>query len=239
MVRLGLRGRSFKPAPFHGPCGPKGEVMDSKETAIQEQTANIRSAVEALVSTHTGRPCHARVLLENGASAWTADAHFAHTDWRDGHGVWTPFAGVFRSPPIPRGLTPEAGPLGALDDLRRRVRLGLEEAMRRNQLGFVTLARAEATLGGYSSRLAGVSGDPTASWPDVRVDATFGHVELKGCSGGLESIRLSAVGEVTSTARLTPSEARTLARVLMLYAATHQDNKVDGDDSPSGEEGDG
>lgn len=220
--------------------------MDSETGSATDQAERICTAVQALVGAHTGRGCRARVdiTLDNGI--WRAEALFQPRSNDDDDDLmpdpFTPFYRIFRGGACVPAVAADPFLEGALDDLKQRVRVGVVEALRQNAVGFVALTRAAETLGGDPLSTHGFSGDPTASWPDVRVDATFGHVELKGCSGGLESIRLSAVGEGTPTVRLTPSEARTLARVLMLYADTHQGNeghKVDGEDSPSGEEGEG
>lgn len=217
--------------------------MASEKTPIQEQTENICAAVKALAGLLMGQGCDARVDVTCDGGIWEAEAYYRPRKGPLGGypPPADPFGTLFATPCVPPP-TPDPFLDGALHDLRQRVSAGLKEAIRLNQLGFVTLARAVETLGVDPFSLHGFTGDPTASWPDVEVDATFGHVELRGCSGGLESIRLAAVGEGTPTARLTPLEARRLARVLMLYADTHQDNegyKVDGEDSPSDEEGEG
>ena len=213
--------------------------MDKMSSAT-DQVERICAAVQALVGAHTGRGCRARVDINCDGGIWRAEALFQPRSDDDDlmPDPFTPFYRIFRGEACVPAVAADPFLEGAIYDLRQRVHAGVVEALRQNAVGFEALTRAAETLGGDPISTHGFSGDPTTSWPNVKVNATFGHVELKGCSGGLESIRITAVGEGTPTARLTPSEARTLARVLMLYADTHQGNEgytVD----PSGEVGEG
>lgn len=59
---------------------------------------------------------------------------------------------------------------------------------------------------------------------DVTIPTTLSAVRLRSASGGLESIRLHPLdsdGGALDYARLTPSEARALASVLIAYADSH------------------
>ncbi len=80
-----------------------------------------------------------------------------------------------------------------------------------------------------------------AAHVDVSVPITHGSVRLHSASGGLESLWIDlrdehgaevvfdrATGQhLAAAVRVTPSEARTLADVLLRYAASHHDTQED------------